>query len=101
MRHLPKLFLLALLVSILSFAWANSPAMAAGRWKAAVVEYAGEIEGKGRFEAVIYNKREKKSEVVGVYETEAEAEEAGEEAAKKKNRGVMDGPGCDPPLVLC
>jgi hypothetical protein len=39
-------------------------------------------------------------EDVGTYETKREARRAAKSAAEEAN-GVMDGPGCDPPLVLC
>ena len=39
-------------------------------------------------------------EDVGTYETRKEARRAAKEAADEAN-GVVDGPGCDPPLVLC
>ena len=39
-------------------------------------------------------------EDVGTYETRKEARRAAKAAAEEAN-GVMDGPGCDPPLVLC
>ena len=39
-------------------------------------------------------------EDVGTYETRREARRAAKSAADEAN-GVMDGPGCDPPLVLC
>lgn len=38
--------------------------------------------------------------LLGQYETEKEAKKAGREKARELN-GVMDGPGCDPPFVLC
>jgi hypothetical protein len=39
-------------------------------------------------------------EEVGSYETRREARRAAKDAADEAN-GVMDGPGCDPPFVLC
>jgi hypothetical protein len=39
-------------------------------------------------------------EDVGTYETKREARRAAKDAADEAN-GVMDGPGCDPPFVLC
>jgi hypothetical protein len=39
-------------------------------------------------------------EDVGTYETRREARRAAKDAADEAN-GVMDGPGCDPPFVLC
>lgn len=39
-------------------------------------------------------------EDVGTYETRREARRAARDAADEAN-GVMDGPGCDPPFVLC
>lgn len=39
-------------------------------------------------------------EDVGTYKTRKEARKAAKEAAAEAN-GVMDGPGCDPPLILC
>lgn len=39
-------------------------------------------------------------EEVGTYETRKEARRAAKEAANEAN-GVVDGPGCDPPFVLC
>jgi hypothetical protein len=39
-------------------------------------------------------------EDVGTYETRKEARRAAKDAADEAN-GVMDGPGCDPPIVLC
>src|SRR5690606_39777023 len=39
-------------------------------------------------------------EEVGTYETRKEARRAAKEAADEAN-GVVDGPGCDPPFVLC
>jgi hypothetical protein len=39
-------------------------------------------------------------EDVGTYETRREARRAARDAADEAN-GVMDGPGCDPPIVLC
>jgi hypothetical protein len=39
-------------------------------------------------------------EDVGTYETKREARRAAKRAAEEAN-GVMDGPGCDPPFVLC
>jgi hypothetical protein len=39
-------------------------------------------------------------EDVGTYETKREARRAAKHAADEAN-GVMDGPGCDPPFVLC
>ncbi len=38
--------------------------------------------------------------LLGHYETEKEARKAGRKEARELN-GVMDGPGCDPPFVLC
>lgn len=38
--------------------------------------------------------------LLGHYETEKEARKAARKEARELN-GVMDGPGCDPPFVLC
>ena len=38
--------------------------------------------------------------LLGHYETEKEAKKAARKEARELN-GVMDGPGCDPPFVLC
>jgi hypothetical protein len=38
--------------------------------------------------------------LLGHYDTEKEAKKAARKEARELN-GVMDGPGCDPPFVLC
>jgi hypothetical protein len=38
--------------------------------------------------------------LLGHYDTEKEAKQAARKEARELN-GVMDGPGCDPPFVLC
>jgi hypothetical protein len=39
--------------------------------------------------------------LVGHYATEKEARKAGKKKAKEMNEGVVAGPGCDDPFVLC
>lgn len=65
--------------------------------------YKGEVvhdPDSGEYIAVVHDRKTGTREAVGTRGNEEEAQTLADIEANRRN-GVMDGPGCNPPLVLC